>query len=182
VPNRAEIIGWYKAAVKTNNADETQYLIEIGQQLKTAYMREPFMLARWRSLSERESPVETLPDDYHHATVAISLEDKQRLDSMHERPSPSYCPTRADVVKWYKAAVKVADAPATQYLIDLGTQLRTAYLNEPFMQGHSTVERLPDEYQNPSVLMSIDQKQRLDAIGIHANEPSQQIDRTSRGR
>jgi hypothetical protein len=174
VPNRAEIIGWYQAAVKTNNARDTQYLIEIGQQLKTAYMHEPFMQDR--------PPVETLPDDYHHATVAISIEDKQRLDSLHERPSPSYCPTRADVVKWYKAAVKVADAPATQYLMDLGTQLRTAYLNEPFMEGRLTVDRLPDEYQNPAVLVPMEDKQRLDVMSIRANEPPQQRANPSRGR
>ncbi|AFY93167.1 hypothetical protein Cha6605_2072 [Chamaesiphon minutus PCC 6605] len=173
LPNRAEIVGWYKAAVATNNADDTQYLIQIGQQLKTAYMDELFMQDR--------SPVETLPDDYHSATVSMSMTDKQRLDSMRDRPSPSYYPTRADVVKWYKAAVKV-NAPDTQYLMDLGTQLKTAYSNEPWMQGYSTVERLPDEYQNSAVSVSMEDKQRLDSMSIRANEPSQQIDRTSRGR
>ena len=157
----------------TNNADDTQYLIQIGQQLKTAYMREPFM--------QGQPPVETLPDDYHHATVSISIEDKQRLDSTRDRPSPSYHPTRADVVKWYKAAMKV-NADDTQHLIDLGTQLKTAYLSEPFMQGHSTVERLPDEYQHPSISMSMEDKHRLDAMSIRANEPSQQRSNPSRSR
>ena len=173
VPNRAEIVGWYQSAVATNNADDTQYLIQIGQQLKTAYMGEPFMQDR--------PPVETLPDDYRHATVAISIEDKQRLDSTRDRSSPSYHPTRADVVEWYKAAVKV-NADDTQYLMDLGTQLKTAYLNEPFMQGHSTVERLPDEYQHPSISMSMEDKHRLDAMSIRANEPSQQRSNPSRSR
>ncbi|AFY92853.1 hypothetical protein [Chamaesiphon minutus] len=174
VPNRAEIVGWYKAAIAIDNADDTRYLTQIGQQLKAAYMGEPFMQGQPR--------VEILPDDYHHATVAISIEDKQRLDSMHERPSPSYCPTRADVVQWYKAAVKVADAPNTQYLMDLGTQLKTAYLNEPFMQGRATVEQLPDEYQNSAVSISMADKQRLDAMSERANEPQPQIQRSSRSR
>jgi hypothetical protein len=174
VPNRAEIVGWYKAAVAIDNADDTQYLTQIGQQLKTAYMSEPFMQGQPR--------VEILPDDYHHATVAISIEDKQRLDSMHERPSPSYCPTRADVVQWYKAALKVADAPNTQYLMDLGTQLKTAYLSEPFMQNRATVEQLPDEYQNSAVSISMADKQRLDAMNERANEPQSQIQRSSQSR
>jgi hypothetical protein len=173
VPNRAEIVGWYKAAVALNNADDTRYLTQIGQ-LKTAYMGEPFMQGQPR--------VEILPDDYHHATVTISIEDKQRLDSMHERPSLSYCPTRADVVQWYKAAVKVADAPNTQYLMDLGTQLKTAYLSEPFMQGRATVEQLPDEYQNSAVSISMADKQRLDAMYDLANETQSQTQRSSRSR
>jgi hypothetical protein len=172
LPNRAEIVGWYQAAVATNNADDTQYLIQIGQQLKTAYMREPFM--------QGQPPVETLPDDYHHATVSISIEDKQRLDSTRDRPSPSYHPTRADVVKWYKAAVTV-NADDTQYLMDLGVQLKTAYSNEPWMQGHS-VDRLPDEYQHPTVSISMADKQRLDAMNERATEPSQQRSNPSRSR
>jgi hypothetical protein len=173
LPNRAEIVSWYKAAVANHNADDTQYLIQIGQQLKTAYMGEPFM--------QGQPPVETLPGDYHHATVTIAIEDKQRLDSMRDRPPPSYHPTRADVVKWYKAAVKV-NADDTQYLMDLGTQLKTAYLSEPFMQGHSTVERLPDDYQNTAVSVSMEDKQRLDAMSERATEPSQQRSNPSRGR
>jgi hypothetical protein len=174
LPNRADIVGWYKAAVATNNADDTRHLTQIGQQLKTAYMGEPFM--------QGKSPVETLPDDYHHATVTISIEDKQRLDSMRDRPLPSYHPTRADVVKWYKAAVKVADAPDTQYLMELGTQLKTAYLKEPFMQGHLTVERLPDDYQNAAVSVSMQDQQRLDAMSDRANEPPQHVNRSSPSR
>jgi hypothetical protein len=173
VPNRSEIVSWYKAAVATHNADDTRHLTQIGQQLKTAYMSEPFM--------QGQPPVETLPDDYRHATVAISIEDKQRLDSMLERPSPSYHPTRADVVKWYKAAVKV-NADDTQYLMDLGTQLNTAYSNEPFMQGQSAVERLPDEYQNTAVSVSMEDKHRLDAMSIRVTETQQQRSNPSRGR
>jgi hypothetical protein len=84
-------------------------------------------------------------------------------------------------VKWYKAAVKV-NADDTQYLMDLGTQLKTAYLSEPFMQGHSTVERLPDDYQNTAVSVSMEDKQRLDAMSERATEPSQQRSNPSRGR
>jgi hypothetical protein len=174
VPNRAEIVGWYKAAVAIDNADDTRYLTQIGQQLKTAYMGEPFMQGQPR--------VEILPDDYRHATVAISIEDKQRLDSISVRPSPCYHPTRADVVKWYKAAVATNNADDTQHLTQIGQQLKTAYLSEPFMQGHSTVERLPDEYQHPTVSMSMADKQRLDAMSERATEPLQQVNRPSPSR
>ena len=174
VPNRLEIVSWYKAAVATKNADDTQYLTQIGQQLKTAYMGEPFM--------QGQPPAEILPDDYQHSTVSISIEDKHRLDSMSDLTLVSYSPTRADVVKWYKAAVKLSDAPDSQYLMDLGTQLKTAYLKEPFMQGHLTVERLPDEYHNSSVSISIEDRQRLDAMCDRANELPQRIERTSRSR
>ena len=74
------------------------------------------------------------------------------------------------------------DAPNTQYLMDLGTQLKTAYLSEPFMQGRSTVDRLPDEYQHPTVSMSMADKQRLDAMSERANELQQQVNRSSQSR
>ncbi len=173
VPNRAEIVGWYKATVATGNALDTKYLVAIGQQLKTAYMSEPFM--------QGKSPVEILPDDYQHPTVSISVEDKQRLDSVRDRPPPSYSPTRADVVKWYKAAVATDNVPDTKYLIELGTQLKTAYMGEPFMQGQLPVKILPDDYQNATVSVSLEDKQRLESLS-RANEPQQQIDRPSRSR
>jgi hypothetical protein len=173
VPNRAEIVGWYRAAVAIDNASETEYLIAVGHQLKNAYMGEPFMQGQPR--------VETLPDDYQHPTVSIPMADKQRLDSIRDRPPPSYCPTRAEVVKWYRAAVKVENAPEIQYLIELGTQLKSAYMSEPFMSGRSPVETLPDDYQNAGVSVSMEDKQRLDVMS-RANEPQQQVERSSRGR
>jgi hypothetical protein len=186
VPNRAEIVGWYKAAVKASNAPETEYLLEIGQQLKTAYTSEPFM--------QSGSTVDVLPDDYQNSSVSISIEDKHRLDLMRtdrDRLSPSqsspipsqtYSPTRAEVVNWYKAAVKVDNASETRYLMDLGAKLKTAYMSEPFMQGQSPVERLPDEYQNSAVSMSSVDRQRLDLMLEKANEPQQKISSPSRGR
>ena len=86
------------------------------------------------------------------------------------------------MVQWYKAAVKVGDDPNTQYLMDLGTQLKTAYLSEPFMQGRATVEQLPDEYQNSAVSISMADKQRLDAMNERANEPQPQTQRSSQSR
>jgi hypothetical protein len=60
--------------------------------------------------------------------------------------------------------------------MDLGTQLKSAYLNEPFMQGQPPVETLPDDYQNHAVSVSMEDKQRLDMMNERANE-LQQIDR-----
>ncbi len=117
----------------------------------------------------------------------VRLPDREinpHLPPLH-RPEASaperYLPNRAEIVSWYKTAVKV-NAPDTQYLMELGTQLKTAYLSEPLMQGHSTVERLPDNYQNSAVSVSMEAKQRLDLMSIRANETKQQIERPSRSR
>jgi hypothetical protein len=107
------------------------------------------------------------------------------LPPLH-RPEASaperYLPNRAEIVNWYKAAIATNNADDTQYLLQIGQQLKTAYMGEPFMQGHLTVDRLPDDYQNFAVSMSREEKQRLDVMSIRVNETKQQIERPSRGR
>jgi hypothetical protein len=93
-----------------------------------------------------------------------------------------YLPNRAEIVSWYKAAVKMSNEDDTQYLLQIGQQLKTAYMGEPFMQGHSTVDRLPDNYQNSAVSVSLEDKQRLDVMSIRANEPLQHRSNPSRSR
>jgi hypothetical protein len=119
--------------------------------------------------------------------IVLSRETNPDLPPLHRsepepEPPARYVPNRAEIVGWYKAAVKVADALNTQYLMDLGTQLKTAYLSEPFMQGRATVEQLPDEYQHSAVSISMADKQRFDVMSIRANETKQQIERPSRSR
>jgi hypothetical protein len=113
------------------------------------------------------------------------LEINPHLSPLH-RPEASaperYLPNRAEIVSWYKAAVKMSNEDDTQYLIQIGQQLKTAYLQEPFMQGHSTIDRLPDDYQNSAVSVSMADKKRLDVMSIRANETKQQIERPSRSR
>jgi hypothetical protein len=118
----------------------------------------------------------------------VRLPDREinpHLPLLH-RPEPSpperYLPNRAELVSWYKAAISTNNADDTQYLIQVGQQLKTAYLNEPFMQGHLTVERLPDNYQNSAVSVAMEDKQRLDLMSNRANEPLQQRSNPSRGR
>jgi hypothetical protein len=107
------------------------------------------------------------------------------LPPLH-RPEASaperYLPNRAEIVSWYKAAVSTNNVDDTQYLIAIGQQLKTAYMGEPFMQGHSTVERLPDNYQNSAVSVAMEDKQRLDLMSNRANEPLQQRSNPSRSR
>jgi hypothetical protein len=118
----------------------------------------------------------------------VRLPDREinpHLPPLHRsEPSPPerYLPNRADIVSWYKAAVKMSNEDDTQYLIQIGQQLKTAYMGEPFMQGHLTVERLPDDYQNSAVSVSMADKKRLDVMRIRANETKQQIERPSRSR
>jgi hypothetical protein len=118
----------------------------------------------------------------------VRLPDREinpHLPPLH-RPEPSaperYLPNRADIVSWYKAAVSTNNVDDTQYLLQIGQQLKTAYMGEPSMQGHSTVERLPDNYQNSAVSVSMEDKQRLDLMSNRANEPLQQRSNPSRGR
>jgi hypothetical protein len=118
----------------------------------------------------------------------VRLPDREinpHLPLLHRsEPSPPerYLPNRAEIVSWYKAAVKMSNEDDTQYLIQIGQQLKTAYMGELFMQGHSTVERLPDNYQNSAVSVAMEDKQRLDLMSNRANEPLQQRSNPSRGR
>lgn len=91
----------------------------------------------------------------------------------------AYSPSRIELVDWYKASLKVAEPLAAQYLVELGTQLKSNYSAEAASQGSTPVERLPDAYQHSAVTITVEEKEKFDGILAAAQElqPTKQFGR-----
>jgi hypothetical protein len=119
------------------------------------------------------SPQDNLP--------AVELEVNLRI--VPDIPQ-TYSPSRIELVDWYKASLKVAEPATAQYLVELGTQLKSVYTSEALSQGNPPVDRLPDAYQSSEVSITIDEKDKFDGILAAAQQQelqtSKQVSRGSR--
>jgi hypothetical protein len=117
------------------------------------------------------------PPQYHQAIaefakievpIVIIPEESLTLQAIENQDSKIYQPTRLELVNWYK--VLKANDLDTKQILELGQQLKDSYMQEDFMKGKPSVEKLPDGYQSTLVSISLEDKKYLDSI----IEPSRQ--------
>jgi hypothetical protein len=175
-PNRSELVSWYKAS--TRDSAERQTIADLGQQLTSTYHAQT--PANGRSRPQ--------PDDYHHPDVSIKIEEQQRFDRLSETRtiepranSPNiYIPSRADISNWYEAIDR--HSPDFQQILAVGQQLKAACMAEDFMQGQADPGKLPDDYQNPSVSISIEDRQRFDLNVINRSAQQSEVQQFAQSR
>jgi hypothetical protein len=177
VPSRIELANWYKASAQ--ESVEQQTISGLGKQLAGIYQVQE---------SANGRSVASTPNDYRHPDISVSIEDKQRFDRLLESRtiepranSPNhYIPSRADIVNWFEAADR--DSPDRQQIFGLGEQLKAAYMAEDFMQGQPDPGKLPDEYQNSSVSISIEDKQQFDRNVLDRSTQQSEVQQFARFR
>jgi hypothetical protein len=177
VPSRLELANWYKASAQ--ESVEQQTIAGLGKQLAGIYQAQA---------SANGRSVASTPNDYRHPDISVSIEDRQRFDRLLESRtiepkanSPNYyIPSRADIVNWFEAADR--DSPDRLQIFGLGEQLKAAYMAEDFMQGQADPGKLPDDYQNPSVSISIEDKQRFDRHVLDRSTQPSEVQQLTRSR
>jgi hypothetical protein len=177
VPSRLELANWYEASAK--ESFDRQTIAGLGKQLAGIYQAQA---------SANGRSVASTPNDYRHPDVSVSIEDRQRFDRLLESRtiepkanSPNhYIPCRADIVNWFGAADR--DSPDRLQIFALGQQLKDAYMGESFMQGQPDPGKLPDDYQNSSVSISIEDKQRFDRNVLDRSTQPSEVQEFARSR
>jgi hypothetical protein len=97
-------------------------------------------------------PAKALPE--LSVEITPDLPAKATLDLQTD-----YSPSRLELVNWYKAVG--GNSESGKQLLELGKQLKTSYMAEDFMKGKPPIDRLPDDYRNSNVLISIVEKNEL---------------------
>jgi hypothetical protein len=86
----------------------------------------------------------------------------QTSESIESQDSKVYQPSRLELVNWYK--ILKANNLDIKLILELGHQLKNSYMQEDFMKGKPSVEKLPDDYRSASVLISLEDKKYFDSI------------------
>jgi hypothetical protein len=100
----------------------------------------------------------------------------QSIPDLPPQSVPAYNPSRLELVNWYRAVG--ANSESGKQILELGKQLKTSYMAEEFMNGKPSVDRLPDDYRNSSISVSIEDKNRFELASESFQEPVKEVDKS----
>jgi hypothetical protein len=126
------------------------------------------------------------PPGYRLPKMPLSLPDlpsqtipdlpSQPISELPLKSISEYNPSRLELVKWYKALG--ANSESGKQILELGKELKISYMAEDFMKGKPLVDRLPDDYRNTRISVSIEDKDRFNLAVENFQEPVIEVDKS----